>query len=89
MLFEWDENKREINLARHKLDLIDGQILFDGRPVVSYPSLRDSEQRYVSTGQIGLKFYSVVWTERGEAIRLILFRRGRGGEERAYFARFG
>ena len=89
MLFAWDPDKRDNNLARHKLDLIDGQLLFDGRPVITYPSPRDSELRFVSTGQIGPKFYSVVWTERGEAIRLISFRRARDGEERAYRARFG
>jgi uncharacterized DUF497 family protein len=45
--------QREINLARHKLDLVDGQLLFDGKPVVTYPSHRHSEQRFVTTGQIG------------------------------------
>jgi uncharacterized DUF497 family protein len=89
MLFAWDPDKRDINRERHKLDLLDAQLLFDGRPVITYPSPRDSELRFVSTGQIGPKFYSVVWTERGEAIRLISFRRARDGEERAYRARFG
>ena len=45
--------------------------------------------RFISTGQIGTKFYSVVWTERDATTRLISFRRARDGEERAYFARFG
>ena len=89
MLFSWDPAKREINLARHKLDLLDGQQLFDGRPVVTFPSPRNNEIRFISTGQIGAKFYSVVWTERDETSRLISFRRARDGEERAYFARFG
>lgn len=89
MLFEWDENKREINRERHRLDLTDGQMLFDGRPVVSYPSPRDDEQRVVTVGLVGVKFYAVIWTERGDATRLISFRRARIGEERAYRARFG
>jgi uncharacterized DUF497 family protein len=89
MLFSWDPVKREINRTRHKLDLLDGQILFDGRPVVTWSSPRNSEMRFVSTGQIGPKFYSIVWMERDEAIRLISFRRARDGEERAYYARFG
>lgn len=65
MQFAWDPDKREINRRRHKLDLLDGQLLFDGRPVVTYPSPRDGELRFVSTGQIGPKFYSVVWTQSG------------------------
>jgi uncharacterized protein len=89
MLFEWDENKRQSNILRHRLDLVDGQMLFDGRPVVTFPTPRGSEMRFISTGQIGPKFYSVVWTERGDAIRLISFRRARDGEKRAHCARFG
>jgi len=89
LLFEWDENKRAINRERHKLDLIDGQLLFDGRPAVSYASPRHGEQRVVTVGLIGARFYAVVWTERVAATRLISFRRARVGEERAYRARFG
>jgi hypothetical protein len=89
MVFEWDETKREVNRDKHKLDLIDGQYLFDGRPVVSFPSSRGDEGRFVTVGPIGPKFYAVVWTERSGATRLISFRRARDGEERAYRARFG
>jgi uncharacterized DUF497 family protein len=89
MLFEWDADKRDINGIRHRLDLVDAQLLFDGRPVVTMPSPRDGESRFVSTGQIGRKFYSVVRTERREVIRLISFRRARDAEERAFNARFG
>jgi uncharacterized DUF497 family protein len=78
VMFEWDAAKRDRNLARHRLDLTDAQLLFDGRPVVSTPSPRNGE-----------KFYSAVWTERGEAIRLISFRRARDGEERGNRARLG
>ena len=89
MVFEWDEAKRQINRDKHTLDLIDVQYLFDGRPVVTYPSSRRDEVRCVTIGLIGPKFYAVVWTERSGATRLISFRRARDGEERAYRARFG
>jgi hypothetical protein len=35
---------------------------------------------FIMVGQIGTKFYAVVWTERGEAMRLITF--GRQGVKR-------
>jgi uncharacterized DUF497 family protein len=89
MIFEWDENKRAINRERHKLDLIDGQMLFDGRPAISYPSPRHGELRTVTVGLIGARFYAVIWIERGDATRLISFRRARRSEETAYQARFG
>jgi uncharacterized DUF497 family protein len=89
LLFEWDENKRVANRARHRLDLTDGRHRFDGRPVITYPSPRGDELRLVTVGLIGARFYAVVWTERGDATRLISSRRVRDGEERAYRARFG
>ena len=89
MIFEWDEATRAINRDKHRLDLIDGQSLFDGRSVVTYPSPRSDEKRFVTIGTVGQKFYAVVWTARGGATRLISFRRARDGEERAYRARFG
>jgi uncharacterized DUF497 family protein len=57
--------------------------------VITFPSPRDTEMRFVSTGQIGPKFYTVVWMERDAKTRLISFRRARSGEESAYHARFG
>ncbi len=53
MVFERAEGKRARNLGRRKLDLIDGQLLFDGRPVVTYPPPRGGESRFVTTGAIG------------------------------------
>ncbi len=89
MDFEWDENKRAINLAEHGLDLIDATRLFDGRPVFTYPSPRHGEERFVTVGQLTNRFFAVVWTERVGAIRLISFRRARDAEERKYRAILG
>jgi uncharacterized DUF497 family protein len=89
MIFEWDETKREINRGKHKLDLIDGQYLFDGRPLSPIHPRAAVRHASFTVGLVGRKFYAVVWTERGGAIRLISFRRARDGEERAYRARFG
>jgi hypothetical protein len=87
--FEWDEGKRERNRDRHKVDLLEGASLFDGRPVITVPSPRGDEARFVTTGRLGATFYTVVWTWRGEAIRLISLRRARDAEQQAHQARFG
>jgi hypothetical protein len=89
MDFEWDESKREANLAKHGLDLLDGAALFDGRPVCSYPSPRREEAHTVTVGLLAELLVALVWTERGDAIRLISLRRARDGEKRAYRACFG
>jgi uncharacterized DUF497 family protein len=87
--FEWDDDKRDVNHERHKLDLIDAQHLFDGRVVITRSSPRGDEVRFVTVGRIGSKVYAVVWTERDGATRLISFRRARDAEERAYRTRIG
>lgn len=84
MRLTWDEAKRESNLAKHKLDLLDASQLFDGRPVVSYPSPRGDEARQVSVGLLDERMVAVVWMEREGGIRLISLRRARDGEKRAY-----
>lgn len=84
MEFEWDEAKRLSNVEKHGLDFIDVQVLFDGRTVHVGFSPRGGEARFTSTGEVDGHVITVVWTKRGEMIRLISARRARDGEERAY-----
>jgi uncharacterized DUF497 family protein len=58
--------------------------LFDGRPVVTFPSPRLGEERWVTVGRVEGKAFAVVWTLRGGNVRIISARRARDGEERAY-----
>jgi uncharacterized DUF497 family protein len=83
-MFEWDETKREANLAKHHLDFRDARLLFDGRPAVLVPAMRRSEQRFVTIAAIEGRLYTVVWTWRNRNRRLISFRRSRYAEEEAY-----
>ena len=86
MQVEWDEAKRHANVAKHGLDFARARLLSDGRPVVSYRSSYPPEERWLTTGGIDDRLYTVVWTPRGDAIRLISARRARDAEERAYRA---
>jgi len=83
-MFEWDEDKRLKNLAKHGLDFVAVWLVFDGRATITAPSARSVEARHVTTALIDGKFYTVVWTWRDEARRITSFRRARHGEERAY-----
>jgi uncharacterized protein len=74
MRFEWDENKRAANLGKQEIDLVTGADLFDGRAVITYPSPRASEQRFVTVGLLQEELVAVVWTERKAAVRLISLR---------------
>ena len=89
-MFEWDENKRSRNLEKHRLDFVAAQLLFDGRATVTATSDNPDETRHVTVGGLDDgKFYTVVWTWRGKARRIISFRRARDGEERAYRQVYG
>ena len=88
-MFEWDENKRLSNLEKHNLDFMDSHLLFDGRQSITIQSTVSSEPRYVTTAEISGKFYSAVWTWRGEVRRIISFRRARDEEKRTYRQVFG
>jgi uncharacterized protein len=84
MRFEWDENKRVGNIARHGIDFLRASLLFDGRPVVTRASSRGDEARWMSTGRVDERCITVVWTWRAGHVRIISARRARHGEEKAY-----
>jgi len=88
-MFEWDEAKREINIAKHGLDFIRARLIFDGRPVLNVPAIRGEEPRCLTIANLDGKFVTVVWTLRGRNRRIISFRRARHDEEKKYKALFG
>jgi uncharacterized DUF497 family protein len=87
--FEWDEAKRDANLAKHGIDFRDAVDLFDGRPIYTFPSRREAEDRYVSVSLVGDQFIAAVWIPRNDIVRIISMRRARDGEKRAHRALFG
>jgi uncharacterized DUF497 family protein len=86
MRFEWDEDKRRANLVKHKLDLIRGEDLFDGRVTFTSPSRRHEEDRFLTVGIVAGEYVTQVWTRRGDATRLISLRKARDAEKRRYQA---
>ena len=69
--FEWDEHKRRGNLDKHGVDFPQATELFDGRPTLTVPVVHESEERYLSIGEINQRVMTVVWLQRGGVIRLI------------------
>ena len=82
--FEWNKDKRRETLAERGIDFLRMQPMFDGPPVLTYPSPRGEEERWVTVGEIDGRMFAVVWTLRGGNVRIISARRARDGEERAY-----
>ena len=88
MEFEWDEQKRIANVAKHRLDFFDAIKIFE-TPHVVIPSKHSSERRFLAVGMLGELFVTVVYTLRGDAIRIISVRRARHEERREYQALYG
>ncbi|HWB47641.1 MAG TPA: BrnT family toxin [Stellaceae bacterium] len=88
MPFEWDEAKREQNLAKHGIDFRRIVRLFDGRIVEVVDRRHDyGERRLRCFGEIEGRVYSVVYTWRGGNRRIISARKANDREKRTYYGR--
>ncbi|CAA6605312.1 conserved hypothetical protein [Rhodospirillaceae bacterium LM-1] len=81
--FEWEEEKNIRNIALDRIDFAGVMALFD-RPVVSYPSPRDDELRWVAIGEINEEVLAVVYTVRDNRIRIISARKASKRERESY-----
>lgn len=81
--FTWDETKNAANLAKHGLSLAQVVALWDG-PVVSLPSRRPGEERHLAIGLLAGRHWTVIYTPRAGAFRLISARRSHPNEEKLH-----
>jgi uncharacterized protein len=82
--YVWDHAKRDSNLVKHGLDFMDGIMLFDGRPIFTYASPRNDEDRFVTVGLVNGLMVALIWLRRDAEIRVISLRRARNGEKADY-----
>lgn len=88
MGFEWDEEKRASNLAKHGVDFIDVVPMFGGGLLEGIDDRRDyGESRIRCLGELGGRVFSVVYVWRSENRRIISARKANAREQRAYYAR--
>ena len=72
MKYEWDENKRVANLAKHGVDFIDAED-FDWSSAIETidDSFNNIEDRWIALGFIDSRLHVLIYTMRGENIHLI------------------
>jgi uncharacterized protein len=88
MAFEWDEPKRERNLAKHGVDFWRILALFEGDTVEIIDTREDyGETRINCIGEIEGRVYAVSYTWRGASRRIISARRANEREKWEYYAR--
>jgi uncharacterized DUF497 family protein len=72
LTFEWDDDKAESNHRKHSVDFVDAAQIFAGRTLQAVDSRRDyGEVRSKAIGEHDGQVFVVVFTRRGEVIRMI------------------
>lgn len=83
--FEWDEDKRLVNLRKHNIDFLDAADALR-RKHYAMPSLRNTEMRVLALCPDAGGLLSIVYTPRGDLARIISARRANRSERRKYQA---
>lgn len=85
-IFEWDDNKRNVNLEKHKIDFIDAMEIFNDSERLESEIVKNNEVRYQTLGKVGEVVLLVVYTRREEKLRIISARRASKNERKIYDA---
>ncbi len=84
MNFEFDPKKSLSNFAKHGIDFIQAQLLWEDSNLLSIQAKEIDEPRTLFIGKIDDKYWSAIATMRQENIRIISVRRARNNEIELY-----
>jgi len=84
--FEWDENKRRVNIVKHKVDFADVAEMFQGPMMVRSDLTNDyGEDRQIGYGVIKNRVMVLVFTEpKPDIIRVISLRKASKYEQEKF-----
>jgi uncharacterized protein len=84
-MYDWDETKRQANLAKHGVDFVDF-VRFDWLTADVWTDDRHDygEVRKCALGLIGERLYFAAYTERGSNRRLISLRKANERERQTW-----
>ncbi|MDB9313826.1 BrnT family toxin [Spirulina sp. CS-785/01] len=86
-MFEWDENKNQQNIKKHKISFEEATEIFNGIVFTAIDERYDyGETREISIGAIqGVVIITVAHTERNGNIRIISARKATPKERKQYY----
>lgn len=85
MEFEWDEEKAGANLAKHGVAFSNVTSFAFATAIVADDDRMDyGEKRMVAMGLIGDRLHCLVYTRRGQRVRVISLRKANRKEIEAY-----
>jgi uncharacterized protein len=85
-VFVWDEAKRKSNLEKHGLDFKDAHLVYENPDKCTYESVRRDERRLLDLAFAVVKgrLLALIYTERGDNVRVISFRPASREEREQY-----
>jgi len=83
--YEWDEDKRAANLARHGVDFEEvRRFAWETALEVRDDRQPYGEERWIALGHVGNRLHVLVFAERRGRVRVISLRKANARERRAY-----
>ncbi len=89
MEFEWDEAKRLVNIDKHGIDFLDADLVLAGPHLIGPARTVADESRWLAVGTLDDVYVTIIFTRRGDTIRLISMRSARDGEKQRHQEVFG
>ena len=90
MKYQWDESKRNSNIAKHGVDFVDAAAVFsDDERIETVDTRQDyGEQRLQTIGMVEPNILFVVFTmrDKGETRRIISARMANSNERKLYYS---
>jgi hypothetical protein len=85
-VFVWDEAKRRSNLEKHGLDFKDAHLVYDNADKCTYEARQKGERRLLDLAFAFAKgrLLALIYTERGDDVRVISFRPASREEREQY-----
>jgi hypothetical protein len=84
-VFEWDSDKAATNRRKHRVDFADAATVFSDEMALTMRDNEPDEERFVTLGMDALgRLLVVVYTWRGETVRLISARKATAPERKQY-----
>ena len=86
MEFEWDERKARGNYGKHRVDFADAATVFEDDRAITVIEANPDEERYATLGMDAIgRTLVVIYTMRGEQIRIISARQATRSERAEYW----
>jgi uncharacterized protein len=75
-VYVWHEAKRKLNLEKHGLDFKDAHLVYENPNKCTYEARYKDERRLMdlATAVVHGRLLTLIYTERGDDVRIISFR---------------